>query len=195
MTVLESRRMSVGVLACCFLAGLGFLVACGGPAEEPAEVPPEAPVEMPAEEAAPAPEEAPAPEAEPAPDAAPEAAPEPAPQEAPAPEAAAGAITLGDAAQGKSIYETYCVACHGAGGKGDGAAAATLTTKPADHTDGNVMNAITNEDLYKAIKEGGAGVGKSNLMPAWGATLKDEQIRDVVAYVRSLADPPYEGPK
>jgi cytochrome c oxidase cbb3-type subunit 3 len=53
----------------------------------------------------------------------------------------------------------------------------------------------TNEDLYKAIKEGGAGVGKSNLMPAWGATLKDEQISDVVAYVRSLATPPYEGPK
>jgi cytochrome c oxidase cbb3-type subunit 3 len=186
MSVLESRRMSVGVLACCFLAGLGFLVACGGPAEKPAETPSEAPAATPAEEAAPAPQ---APAEMPAEEAA------PAPEEAPAPEAAAGTITLGDAAKGKSIYETYCVACHGAEGKGDGAAAATLTTKPADHSDGNIMNAIPNEVLFKAIKEGGAAVGKSNLMPAWGATLKDEQISDVLAYVRSLANPPYEGPK
>jgi cytochrome c oxidase cbb3-type subunit 3 len=170
--------MSAVVIACLFLAGLGLLIACGGPVEEPAEAPPEAAVEAPAEEAAPAPE----------------AAPEAAPDEAAAPAAAVG-VALGDAAKGKTIYDTYCVACHGATGKGDGAAASTLTTKPADHSDGNVMNVMTNEDLFKAIKEGGAGVGKSNLMPAWNATLKDEQISDVVGYVRSLADPPYEGSK
>ena len=42
------------------------------------------------------------------------------------------------------------------------------------------------------ISEGGAAVGKSPLMAPWGGTLNDEQIEDVVAFIRSLADPPYQ---
>jgi mono/diheme cytochrome c family protein len=55
------------------------------------------------------------------------------------------------------------------------------------------MNALSNEHLFKVIKEGGPAVGKSPLMAPWGGTLSDEQIWDVVAFVRSLAQPPYEG--
>ena len=93
------------------------------------------------------------------------------------------------------IYDTYCVTCHGPIGKGDGPAAATLPKKPANHSDGNFMNPLPNEELYKAIKEGGQAIGKSNAMPPWGATLNDEQMKDVLGYVRSLATPPYTGPK
>jgi mono/diheme cytochrome c family protein len=57
------------------------------------------------------------------------------------------------------------------------------------------MNALSNEHLFKVIKEGGAAVGKSPLMAPWGGALSDDQIRDVVAYVRSLAHPPYTGPQ
>jgi mono/diheme cytochrome c family protein len=32
-------------------------------------------------------------------------------------------------------------------------------------------------------------------MPPWGATLNDEQVKDALGYVRSLANPPYTGPK
>ena len=92
-------------------------------------------------------------------------------------------------------YDTYCVTCHGSQGKGDGPAASTLPKKPADHSDGNYMNPLPNAELYKAIKEGGAAIGKSNAMPPWGATLNDAQVRDVLAYVRSLASPAYSGPK
>ncbi len=35
-------------------------------------------------------------------------------------------------ADGASTYSTYCATCHGATGKGDGAAAASLTPRPAD---------------------------------------------------------------
>jgi mono/diheme cytochrome c family protein len=45
------------------------------------------------------------------------------------------------------------------------------------------------------IKLGGPAVGKSPLMAPWGGTLDDQQIRDVIAFVRTLADPPYEGPQ
>jgi mono/diheme cytochrome c family protein len=113
----------------------------------------------------------------------------------PAGEAPASVPLLGDASKGKGIYETYCVVCHGPQGKGDGPASASLPKAPANHTDGAYMNKLPNEELFKAIKEGGQSVGKSNLMPAWGATLNDNQVKDVLAYVRSLAVPPYTGPR
>jgi mono/diheme cytochrome c family protein len=47
--------------------------------------------------------------------------------------------------------------------------------------------------LFKVTKEGGPAVGKSPMMAPWGGTLSDEQIWDVVAFVRSLAQPPFEG--
>ena len=37
-------------------------------------------------------------------------------------------------------------------------------------------------------------MGKSPLMAPWGGSLSDAQIRDVVAYVRTLAEPEYPGP-
>jgi mono/diheme cytochrome c family protein len=53
------------------------------------------------------------------------------------------------------------------------------------------MNALSDEYLFRVIKEGGPAVGKSPLMAPWGGVLRDDQIRDVVAFLRSLADPPY----
>lgn len=35
---------------------------------------------------------------------------------------------------GRAVYQEFCVACHGVGGKGDGPAAAGLARKPADLT-------------------------------------------------------------
>ncbi len=175
MSTLEISRMARGLAIGLGAVSLTLLLACGGGTEPTGETVVEEDVVVA--------ESAPAPDAD-APDAAPV-------DEAAAPAATAGGA--GNADQGKAIYATYCGACHGTSGKGDGPAAATLTTKPRDHTNGEVMNALPNEEIFKAIKEGGASVGKSNLMPAWGATLNDEQIQDVVAFVRSLAVPPYQG--
>lgn len=91
-----------------------------------------------------------------------------------------------DAEQGKKLYGQFCATCHGQSGKGDGPAAAALNPKPRDHTDKEYMSKLSDEELLKVIKEGGQAIGKSNLMPPWGAALKDDQIKDVIAYVRSL---------
>ena len=48
------------------------------------------------------------------------------------------------------------------------------------------MSKLSDDDLLKTIKNGGASVGKSPLMPPWGASLNDDQIKDVIAYVRTL---------
>jgi cytochrome c oxidase cbb3-type subunit 3 len=91
-----------------------------------------------------------------------------------------------DAEQGKKLYGQYCVSCHGQSGKGDGPAAAALNPKPRDHTDKETMSKMSDDDLLKVIKNGGASIGKSPLMPPWGGALKDDQIKDVIAYVRTL---------
>ena len=91
-----------------------------------------------------------------------------------------------DAEQGKKLYGQFCVTCHGESGKGDGPAAAALNPKPRDHTNKEYMSQMSDEEMLKVIKNGGASVGKSPLMPPWGASLKDDQIQDVIAYIRTL---------
>lgn len=90
-------------------------------------------------------------------------------------------------AEGRRIYRTYCSSCHGETGKGDGLAAQSLPVKPADHADGKVMSQHSDKYLFDIITRGGAAVGKSPLMPAWGGQFKDEQIRDLTAHIRALA--------
>ena len=96
-----------------------------------------------------------------------------------------------DAAAGKEIYEQYCALCHGPQGKGDGSLSANLDPKPRDHTDGAYMNTLTDDHLLKVVGEGGAAAGLSPIMPAWKDILEAQQIQDVVAFVRTLAVPPY----
>ena len=42
--------------------------------------------------------------------------------------------------------------------------------------------------------EGGAAVGKSSMMAPWGTTLSEDDINSLIVFIRTLADPPYEGP-
>jgi len=76
-------------------------------------------------------------------------------------------------------------------GEGDGPVAQGLDPKPARHSDGSYMNALSHDDLLQVIKFGGQSVGKSALMAPWGSALSDQQIENVIAFIRTLADPPY----
>lgn len=105
------------------------------------------------------------------------------------------AQTKGDPKAGKAKYDANCIGCHGATGKGDGAAAAALNPKPQDHTNGKVMNALTDKYLFDIIKQGGKAMQKAPIMPAANKKLTDQDISDMVAYIRSLADPPYKPAK
>ncbi len=127
---------------------------------------------------------------------APPPAEEPAPPPPPAPAAPAemASATPGDAvARGAAHYKIFCATCHGEEGCSAGPGAAGLDPQPAEHCDGNYMNPLSDDHLFKVIKEGGPAVGKSPLMAPWGGTLTDDQIRDVIAFVRSIAVPPYKG--
>ena len=98
--------------------------------------------------------------------------------------AVSNAETKGDAAKGKTTFENTCAACHGPGGKGDGPAAAALDPKPKNLTDAELLSTQTDDFIYKVISEGGAAVGLSPMMAPWGGVLSEQDIWNVVAYIR-----------
>ena len=96
----------------------------------------------------------------------------------------ADAAGKGDPAKGKEKFNQICASCHGPTGHGDGPAAAALDPKPRNLSDAKYVSTISDEQLFKTVKEGGAAVGKSPLMPAWGSVLLDNDIWNVIAYLR-----------
>ena len=97
--------------------------------------------------------------------------------------------------RGKQIFATYCANCHGAEGKGDGLAGQNLPIKPQNLTEGRVLNALPDHFLFSIIAKGGQEVGLSPLMPNFKPFLSDVQINEVIAYVRTLAQPAYDPAK
>jgi mono/diheme cytochrome c family protein len=93
----------------------------------------------------------------------------------------------GDAAKGAQIYGLYCSSCHGLTGAGDGPLAAALVPRPANHTDPAYMGSLSDEHLYKVIRDGGAAVGKSPLMAPWGGVVSEDQTRELIGHLRRLS--------
>jgi cytochrome c oxidase cbb3-type subunit III len=83
-------------------------------------------------------------------------------------------------------YNSYCTQCHGIKRNGRGINSRTMPVQPRDHTDAKGMGAIPDEEVFKVIKEGGLSVNKSALMPAWGSVLSDDEIREMVKYLRQV---------
>jgi cytochrome c oxidase cbb3-type subunit 3 len=95
-------------------------------------------------------------------------------------------VHAADMAAAKTNYDTFCVKCHGPTGKGDGPAAATLSTSPRNFTDCAAMAKISDDTMFNVIKNGGAANGLSKDMQAWNAGFEDGEIHDLVAYIRTL---------
>ena len=92
--------------------------------------------------------------------------------------------------RGKAVFETRCVECHGQAGKGDGPASFLLQPRPRDFTSGSFKIRSTesgtppsDEDIARSIRQGLPGTA----MPAWDTVLPDDDIRQVAAYVKTLA--------
>lgn len=100
------------------------------------------------------------------------------------PAAAAGA---GNPAKGKVLYQSQCAVCHGATGQGDGPGAAGMEPKPTNLSDKAQMAKYSDRHIAEALKKGGAAVGESPLMAAFGGSMSDADIADVVAFTRSMS--------
>ena len=93
---------------------------------------------------------------------------------------------LSAAEETATLFTELCSVCHGVGGKGDGPSAQGLEPKPADFTNCNAMAKDSDDVLFKIVKGGGQSAGRSTVMPAWGDSLSDRQIRELVKFIRSL---------
>ena len=85
--------------------------------------------------------------------------------------------------QGNILYDRFCVSCHGEKGTGDGFNAYTLNPQPKNLS---ISNSTSDNSLVEIIKKGGRGVNRSVLMSAYGNTLTDEEITNLIDYMKTF---------
>ena len=112
------------------------------------------------------------------------------------------AFASGDAGRGKAVYERHCQHCHGRDGAGDGPASGFLNPPPRDFTSGIYKWKTTpfdemspsDDDFKREINgrpshnsvPGWDGLDDT-AMPGWSDVLGDNDIRDVVGYLKKLS--------
>lgn len=97
------------------------------------------------------------------------------------------APVLAEHERAAGLYQLLCSQCHGVQGDGKGLNAPHLFMSPRDHTSYDEMSRLTDQRIFEAISYGGAAVGKSSLMPSWGAVIAEDDIWLLVAYLRELS--------
>ncbi len=105
-------------------------------------------------------------------------------------------IALGYQQQlGHTLDQKYCVRCHNSESTPERVSNFdNLEVKPHAFTDGDTLNKMSDADLAAIIGHGGRALNKSALMPPYGYTLSKTEIQALIAYLRLISDPPYQGP-
>ena len=99
-----------------------------------------------------------------------------------------------DQAQGKRIFYLQCVWCHADSTPAGPSNRSNLKPVPTLMNDGTVLNRESDDYLENIIALGGSAVSKSAMMPPYGQTLTQQEIQQVVAYTRAIAQPAYQIP-
>lgn len=98
----------------------------------------------------------------------------------------AAAQSAGDSRKGQAVYVEKCVLCHGGHGEGwDWGKKVASPPVPVPDL-ATVAAQRSDQDLFEVIKGGGEAVGRTRFMPAFAFQLSDDEVWNVVAYVRSL---------
>ncbi len=92
----------------------------------------------------------------------------------------------GDPKRGQALHAEHCAGCHGYDGKAE-VIVMHMDTMPKDQSNAAYMRALPDPYLYLAICIGGAEVGKNLIMAPWGGELSDQDIRDLIAWVRGFS--------
>jgi mono/diheme cytochrome c family protein len=103
--------------------------------------------------------------------------------------ALAAPAAAADLEAGRKVFEDVCAACHGPTGRPDlnNPTVQALDPKPADLSDPLFNSREPAEDWEIVVTHGGPALGLSAVMPAQASALKEEDIRNVVAYAKTLA--------
>lgn len=91
-------------------------------------------------------------------------------------------------------FATICATCHGASGDGAGPAGAALHPKPANFQDPAFWETRDREHIAKVIRLGGAAVGRSPMMPAFGAQFDEAAARRLADHLSAQFRPKAPSP-
>jgi cytochrome c oxidase cbb3-type subunit 3 len=91
-----------------------------------------------------------------------------------------------DLQKGKEIYDQMCAGCHGYRGDGGEGHRGGFSPHVGTLANKQYMSELPDDYLIMIIKKGGAYMGKIATMPAWEKRLSDEDIRSIVAHIRTF---------
>jgi mono/diheme cytochrome c family protein len=98
----------------------------------------------------------------------------------------ASAQLRGDAENGRQLYVEKCVLCHGSQGEGwDWTKKVARPPVPVPDL-AKVAPQRSDQYLFDVVRGGGEAVGTTRFMPPFGFQLSDQELWDLVAYMRSL---------
>jgi mono/diheme cytochrome c family protein len=100
---------------------------------------------------------------------------------------AAGSLAVSQvrAADGADVYAQNCAKCHGKDGAGHSKAGRMLKVK--DLTDATYQKTFTDDQIAQDLKNGLKDADGKQRMNPFGDKLSDDDVKAVVAYVRTLA--------
>ena len=95
--------------------------------------------------------------------------------------------------RGQRLFAVRCAMCHGALGHGDGQNASRMSPSPPDMS--VTLERISSTDRRRIVIEGSAAVGRSNLCPPRGGSLRPEEGEALLAWLEVAARPAPEAPE
>lgn len=95
---------------------------------------------------------------------------------------ASGKAAADPLAHAKSIYQIDCAICHGDNGNGKTDLATSMSLTLSDWTDPKSLEGKSDADLFKIIRE-----GKDKMPPEDASRAKDDDIKNLVIYIRTFS--------
>jgi glucose/arabinose dehydrogenase/mono/diheme cytochrome c family protein len=86
------------------------------------------------------------------------------------------------------VYNVNCARCHGVSGVGDGPDSELLEAEIPDFTSSEFQTSRTNEELDLVIRMGGEAGGLSFEMPPWEGFLTENELVEIIDYLRTFQD-------
>jgi mono/diheme cytochrome c family protein len=89
--------------------------------------------------------------------------------------------------QGRRLFYQHCVWCHADTTPAGPSNRNNIQPEPPLLNDQAALSQKSDAALEQTISLGGSALGKSAMMPAYGSTLTQNDIGDLVAYIRKIA--------
>jgi hypothetical protein len=100
----------------------------------------------------------------------------------------AAVVTTASVAEpnGARLYRDSCAACHGATGRGQPQSQVGFDVPLPDFADCNFSTREPDEDWFAIVHSGGPTRGFDEMMPAFGAALRPQEIQQILEHIRTF---------